>query len=432
MSKTYTNLEYLGTSASDTTTTSYEKTQEITTSNATITASNAHAQLPLAVGNYFLMTVFDISCAQTINSVHLWCGMGASGEMKYLTHTVDEYTGGVRNDIVLSSVIKMTSEANCAFMIGVDSINGETPITLNFKIKRLALVKISDDMTYESDFSALKSAIIEKQATAYTIEDYESGNKFVAVSRKNFDKALKRIEKLETGGIESANRLNGKKIIFEGDSICAAREQNGYGYAKLIADITGCTYDNQAVAGASVSAIGSNSDSGSYTFPHSVVENSSKLPTDGHIYCFQGGINDYYHNVPLGTFDELDFSYTPNTKTVYGAMEQLCKNAMYYYAGKPVCYILTHKCYNTLTKNSAGYTAKELHDAQVKVLRKYGIPYYDAFEESGLNGCLNIHKNNYMNGGLSGNPDGVHPNEEGYLIYYVPQIIALFNRIMPY
>lgn len=87
---------------------------------------------------------------------------------------------------------------------------------------------------------------------------------------------------------------------------------------------------NNAVAGASLASIGSNADSGSYTFPHSVVDNSASLGTDGDLYCFQCGINDYYHNVPLGT------------------------------------------------------------------------------------------------------ADGVHPNEEGYLIYYVPKLIGIFNRTLPY
>ena len=592
---TYTNLEYLGTS-NDGSVNPYQKTQSITTSSAIVGIANNHAQTPLSVGNYFMMLVIDASLPSTMTNLHMWCGMGASGSIKYLSNVIDEYTGGSSADIVLSSMVKMTSESNCAAMVGVNNVSGSGDLTLT--VKRIALIKVADDLTYQSDFTALKNAIVAEQSTSYTIDESESGGetevtlqsisatytggnvtsgtaltdltgitvtanysdgsitnvtdyslsgsivegnntitviyqgktttfnvtgtassssgetevtlqsisavytggnvavgtsllnltgitvtatysngstsnvtgytlsgnivegnntitvtykgktttfvvigvassdvektKFVAVSRKNFEKALIRIAALEGSSSGGVNKLMGKKIIYDGDSICASRTQNGGSYPKLISDLTGCTYVNNAVAGASLASIGSNADSGSYTFPHSVVDNSASLDTDGDLYCFEGGINDYYHNVPLGTFDELDFSSTPNTSTIYGAMEQLCRNAMYYYVGKPICFILAHKCYGTLTKNSAGYTAKDVHYAQVKVLRKYGVPYYDAFEESGLNGMLNIHKTNYLNGGSSGTADGVHTNEAGYLIYYVPQLIYLFNRILPY
>jgi lysophospholipase L1-like esterase len=66
----------------------------------------------------------------------------------------------------------------------------------------------------------------------------------------------------------------------------------------------------------------------------------------------------------------------------------------------------------------------------VKVCNKYSIPYYDAFTESGLNGWNDVHKNAFT-GDSAGTPDGIHPNAAGYKRYYVPQLLALFRRIMP-
>jgi hypothetical protein len=36
-----------------------------------------------------------------------------------------------------------------------------------------------------------------------------------------------------------------------------------------------------------------------------------------------------------------------------------------------------------------------------------------------------------MTANISGTGDGTHPNELGYKQYYVPQLIALFKKIMP-
>ena len=67
----------------------------------------------------------------------------------------------------------------------------------------------------------------------------------------------------------------------------------------------------------------------------------------------------------------------------------------------------------------------------VSVCEKYSIPYYDAFNESGLNGWNATQNHNFMLFNDKGDHDGCHPNEEGYKRYYVPQLISLFERIMP-
>ena len=68
----------------------------------------------------------------------------------------------------------------------------------------------------------------------------------------------------------------------------------------------------------------------------------------------------------------------------------------------------------------------------IGICEKYSIPYYDAWSESGLNFWNNVHLDNYFiirDGNTTG--DGTHPNTEGYKRYYVPQLISLFEKIMP-
>ena len=208
--------------------------------------------------------------------------------------------------------------------------------------------------------------------------------------------------------------LTGKKIVYDGDSICAAE----FGYPKLIADKTACIYDNQAVGGARLCAASDR---------HSVVNNLGNLPTDGDIYCFQGGINDWWGNTPLGTYTQGDYTGEVDPATIYGAMETICRYALTNFFGRAICFVITHKVQNAAySQNTAGHTFWDYRKAMIDVCEKYSIPYYDAFTKSGLNGW-----NTAQKAGLFVDSDGTHPTEAAYEAYYVPQLISLFESIVP-
>lgn len=222
--------------------------------------------------------------------------------------------------------------------------------------------------------------------------------------------------------VSTPDVLANKKIVYDGDSICMGYNAEG-GYPSLIASITGGSYDNQGIGGGRLCANDTK---------HSVVNNLTNLPTDGDLYCFEGGINDYWGNTALGTCTEGDYTSTVDTTTICGAMEEIFRYALTNFVGKPICFIITHKIQKTAhQKNGAGHTFKDYRDAMVNVCEKYSIPYYDAFNESGLNGWNDAQNNAYLTGNSAGTPDGIHPNKEGYKHYYVPQLLALFRSILP-
>lgn len=215
-------------------------------------------------------------------------------------------------------------------------------------------------------------------------------------------------------GAGTDSPLTGKKIVYDGDSICAA----AFGYPKLIADKTACIFENQAVGGARLCAV---SDK------HSVVNNLANLPTDGDIYCFEGGINDWWANTPVGTFAQGDYTGAVDATTIYGAMETICRYALTNFFGKAICFVIVHKVQNSAySQNTAGHTFWDYRKAMIEVCEKYSIPYYDAFAKSGLNGW-----NAAQKAGLFVSGDGTHPNEAAYEAYYVPQLISLFESIVP-
>lgn len=222
---------------------------------------------------------------------------------------------------------------------------------------------------------------------------------------------------------QALSPLSGKKIIYDGDSIAEGRENNGGGYPALIAELTGATFENLAVGGARLcSAEGT----------RSVVDNLPNLPIDGDLYCFEGGINDYWNNTPLGTCIPTDYTGALDTGTICGAMETIFRYCMDAFPGKPVCFVIVHKIQNTATSpNANGDTFTDYRNAMITVCQKYSIPYYDAFTESGLNGWNQVQNDLFLTAGMQIEGDGIHPNSEGYKRYYVPQLLSLFERILP-
>lgn len=218
--------------------------------------------------------------------------------------------------------------------------------------------------------------------------------------------------------------LYGKTIVYDGDDIAESRlrdSYNGGAYPVLIADQTNGHYINLAVTGAFLT---------STSKEHSVVDNLKNLPLNGDLYCFEGGINDFWANVPLG---DITPSYADplDTTTICGAMEQIFQYCQTNFPGKPIVFVIPHKIRITAIKpNANGDTFQDYHDAMVAVCNKYSVPYYDAFLTSGLNGWNTTQSNTFLTANPTTTGDGIHPNEEGYRRYYVPQMLSLFRSIV--
>ena len=233
--------------------------------------------------------------------------------------------------------------------------------------------------------------------------------------------------------------LKGKKIIYDGDSICEySPERNDGAYAERIAEICGGTCVNLAVGGGTLASQKLRPLNCWGQRRHSLVDSLANLPQDGDLYCFEGGVNDYWQNIELGFFDADSYDYELDPNTVSGALELIFRYAIDEFLGKPICFVIVHKISEysggkrtadlMTKKNSADtpYTFDECHARLVAICKKYSIPYYDAYEESGLNGWNKLQNEHFFY-----NSDGCHPNGEGYKRYYVPQLISLFEKIMP-
>lgn len=227
-------------------------------------------------------------------------------------------------------------------------------------------------------------------------------------------------------------RMESKAIAYNGDSITESRltvgstSYNGGAYPKLISDITNSTYYNYSHGGATLAY----APSQNY---HRICREIDNMNGVYDAIIFSGGINDYWQNIPLGDYDEGDYTGTINDGTVCGGLESIFRQAINKWCGKPIMFVITHKCKNTpVVVNQAGYTFNQCYEKIKGICKKYSIPYYDAYSESGLNGGIEIMSTMFMTAGSSGHPDGTHPNESAYMKYYVPQVIKMIERNLPY
>lgn len=161
---------------------------------------------------------------------------------------------------------------------------------------------------------------------------------------------------------------------------------------------------------------------------HRLSESVEAVDTDADYIIFEGGVNDYLTNKRLGEIT-TDMTGIVDTSTVIGGMEYICRQLLTKCAGKKIVYVITHKSKtHSWTKNRLGgsrdyKTWTDYHDAIVTVLKKYSVPYVDLFENSAFNTELEAYLAYTMNN------DGVHPNKDGYEMFYVPQIVSAMESI---
>jgi len=204
------------------------------------------------------------------------------------------------------------------------------------------------------------------------------------------------------------NPLLNKKILNFGDSISAGDGNNGVGVAELIASRNNMTVYDYAVGGATVTEItvGGNN----------IITKINQAITNG-VVCdyiiFNGLTNDINGGAvqPLGVITS-GYSDTLDKTTFCGAFEYICKTLKTQWLGAKILYFRPHNMSSRNLNNQKIYGEKAK-----EICKKWGIPIVDLFEEGGLNTNILEMKNTYTN-----NADGTHPNELGYLTYYVPQI----------
>lgn len=283
------------------------------------------------------------------------------------------------------------------FVVGFSSTNG-------------VISKVIDGITYTTNciVDRIQSSTSGAQHTdvEFIVPDYCSA---IYINKDNNDNTFK-LEKLTSYqvkasniDVDSLNPLNNKKLGFVGDSICAASTQGVKGWTGLIQENNPtATIYNYAHDGARISIV-----SGRNYDVINQIQNLYNDHPDLDYIIIEGGVNDVWGDVPLGTFNPTtDYNYPQyyDQTTFSGALEWIFNYCMTNYRGKKIAFICTHRV------KWADALDEYLEQAK-KICKKWCIPCLDLYAGSDLNMMMDIHRTNY-----SINSDGCHPNLDGYKI----------------
>lgn len=190
--------------------------------------------------------------------------------------------------------------------------------------------------------------------------------------------------------MQMQNKLYGKTIIWNGDSICAGSRISG-DWAGRIAGKNAMVYQNYAVGGGTITEAMCPRDNGAKR--HSVSETLERMyeeyPNADYI-IFEGGTNDAdligsANDIRLGRVEQDYFGGDFDKTTFCGALESVFYRATKYWAGKKIAFIVAHKM--TWCTDGEEHVRRFYFDKAIEICIKWGIPYIDLW-----NGCyLNPH-----------------------------------------
>nr|MBQ4317779.1 SGNH/GDSL hydrolase family protein [Clostridia bacterium] len=189
------------------------------------------------------------------------------------------------------------------------------------------------------------------------------------------------------------NKLFGKTIIWDGDSICAGNKVYG-NWATRIARRNFMDMKNYAVGGGTITENPPKSKTGASR--HSVsatVERMYEEYPGADYIIFEGGTNDADllgrancgDESRIGTFEPFDYSGNYDRDTFCGALESVFYRATKYWKGKKIGFVVAQKMGCAYSSHS---NRRYYFDMAVAICRKWGIPYIDLWNGCYLNPSL--------------------------------------------
>ena len=223
----------------------------------------------------------------------------------------------------------------------------------------------------------------------------------------------------------SENKLFGKTIIWDGDSLCAGNAIKG-NWATRIAERNEMVFKNYAVGGGTVAEGMPDFKSGGKRHCVSItLEKMYKEYPDADYVILEGGSNDADLYVRegkdldfyIGHVDPFDFGGEYDRTTFAGALESVFFRAVKYWCGKKIGFIIAHKMGPEPDKFR---NRDKLFAIVDTVARKWGIPVLDLWHGCYLNpylpwmydASLTPEENNEKNEGFY--VDGQHLTAKGY------------------
>lgn len=302
-----------------------------------------------------------------------------------------------KNGVPISASWKNTNQNNYAFTPSADGF-----IRFTF---------------WASDKSSVQ---VETGSTPTTYEAYrriaEDGIDFLNNTTKT--KVQQMIGDGTGKSIELASYLNGKTVAVFGDSIMQGGGNDNEGPADILADKYNMTVADYTVSG---STMGVRTDDPSYTADelHHIakqIRTAIAASIDPDIILIDGGTNDIGGSITLGEITQV-YTEPADENNFANGFETAAYLMMKNFVGVPVIYLRAH---NMSSRSYSGQ--KSYGELGIQIAEKWGIYTIDMYKR------MNTQLSEYASAYLS---DYTHPNEAGYLKYYVPAIEELiFNKLI--
>ena len=202
--------------------------------------------------------------------------------------------------------------------------------------------------------------------------------------------------------------LNGKLVVYYGDSICDKSSHDYpeklktkfFSYAGRITEMYGTRDFNRGKSGASLSTV----RQGNFIISQTRADQRRKVD----MIVIEGGVNDAWDSAPVGEVSDMTAENFDKSKldksTMAGGLEELLWTLKTNHPEAVIVYMINFKLNSSIGKlNSMTHyveTIKELCD-------KWGVPYLDLYNDGWFNARFDITSKTHST-------DGVHPNGPGY------------------
>lgn len=221
--------------------------------------------------------------------------------------------------------------------------------------------------------------------------------------------------------------LNGKIIIFDGDSICSDTSElppDKRGWAARVGNRGNMRWYNYSVGGGTITAemYAESTGAARHWVSRCIDKIHAEHPTVDYL-IFEGGTNDAdllgIESLRLGTYDLSDYSGNYDDTTFTGALESLFYKAINYYPQAKIGYIVAPKMGTPKIGYGPRYHRRFYFLRAIEICKKWGIPYIDLWEGSPINPSLTAYYRPDLD--IRGNVDagsayrdGQHLTEIGY------------------
>lgn len=280
-------------------------------------------------------------------------------------------------------------------------------------VATLALLNENNLVTYISSTTNIGN---NTQFFNYSFTAKENG--FIVISKfRNLARATITINT----PFSNSDNLNNINLSCDGDSLIQGNENDFTSFADILANSYNFNLQNLAVGGGTIA---SGTKSGQ-TDRHWICQSVTNLNPNSDFIIVGGGVNDYWNNVPLGEFIENYNSSEIDSSNFYGGLELLAKNLIDNFPNSKIIFLVYHRINNIFTtQNDINLTFEPYYQAILKVMNKYSIPVLDLTKNSQFNTIISSYKTNY-----TCNSDGVHPNTNGYNLFYCNKIYEFMKTL---